>query len=72
MVRETLAVTVWFVGELGEEVGVAVMVAVFDAPGVMLKTELDGLALAAPVAPAPIEKELALQAGLSLLTTVSV
>jgi hypothetical protein len=70
--RDTLAVTVWFVGEVGNEVGVAVTVAVLEAPGAMLRTELETPALAAPVAPAPIEKEVALQTELSLLTTISV
>ena len=59
-------------GELGNEVGVAVTVVVLVAPGSMLRTPLEGMAEAAPVALAPIENELALQAELSLLTMVSV
>jgi hypothetical protein len=70
--RETLAEIVWFVGEAGSEVGVAVTTVVWVPPGAMLRTAFDGLAVAAPVAPAPIENELALQAELSLLTIVSV
>jgi hypothetical protein len=70
--RDTLAVTVWFVGELGAEVGVAVTVVVLEAPGAMLSTALETPALAAPVAPAPIENEPALQTELSVLVTVSV
>lgn len=70
--RDTLAVMVWFVVEDGNEVGVAVTVVVWDAPGAMLKTESEGLALTAPLAAAAIENESALQTELSLLTTVSV
>jgi hypothetical protein len=70
--RETLAVTVWLVVEAGNEVGVAVTVVVWVAPGAMLSDPLDELVLTAPVALAPIENELALQIELSLLTIVSV
>jgi hypothetical protein len=70
--RDTVAVTVWFVGEPGNAVGVAVTVVVLEAPGAMLSTALETPALAAPVAPAPIENEPALQTELSLLVTVSV
>lgn len=72
MERETLAVTVWFVGAVGNMVGVTVTIVVREAPGPMLSSELDTPALATFVALAPIEKELMLQAELSLLTTVSV
>lgn len=70
--RDTLAVTVWFVGELGDEVGVAVTVVVLEAPGAMLSAALETPALAAPVTAAAIENEPALQTELSLLMTVSV
>jgi hypothetical protein len=72
LARETLAEIVWFVGEAGNEVGVAVTMVVLVAPGAMLRTALAGLALAAPVASAPMENEPALQTELSLLTIVSV
>jgi hypothetical protein len=70
--RDTLAVTVWFVVEEGAEVGVAVTVVVWVAPGAMLRDAVEGLAVAAPVTLAPIENELAVQTELSLLTTVNV
>jgi hypothetical protein len=70
--RDTLAVTVWVVCELGAEVGVAVTVVVLVPPGAILRVPLETPALAAPLALAPIENELALQTELSLLTTVSV
>jgi hypothetical protein len=70
--RDTLAVTVWFVGEPGNAVGVAVTVVTWVPPGAILRTPLEAPALAAPVALAPIENEPALHAALSLLTTVSV
>jgi hypothetical protein len=70
--RDTVAVTVWFVGEPGNAVGVAVTVVILEAPGAMLSAALETPAFAAPLAPAPIVNETALHAELSLLTTVSV
>ena len=72
MERETLAVTVWLVVDDGNEVGVAVMVAVLVAPGAMLRDPVEGPAETAPEAPAPMENELGSQTELSLLTIVSV
>ena len=63
---------VWLVVEAGNEVGVAVMEKVVVAPGAMIRDPLERLAEASPVALAPMENELVLQAELSRLTTVNV